>query len=201
VTRNYDVDNLVTKTRHDYLKLGNCFTTSNTSLPSYHHIPFKMTTVACSASPLPYHDEFLARRRVEQRVGVEPFLSQLISSLDNPPRTTFTDLETNPVPVQLSNLDVFVRRSAVETDLETNPVPVQLSNLDVFVRRSAVETPTQEIEGGVDFQRCSSFEPINHSPDPNRMFKNSPPPPIIRGVSLSEILDTTTPAKDDAATS
>jgi hypothetical protein len=54
------------------------------------------------------------------------------------------------------------------------------ADLDVFVRRSAVETPTQEIEDGVDFQRLCSFERINYSPDPNRMLRKTPPPPIER---------------------
>jgi cold shock CspA family protein len=142
------------------------------------------------------HDEFLARRHFEKRARVEPtMLPKLTSSLDDPPRTTSTDLETNLVPAQLSNLDVFVRRSAVETEALNDS-----ADLDVFVRRSAVETealndsadldvfvrmsecemPTQEIEAGVDFQRLCSFERINYLPDPNRMLRKTPPPPIER---------------------
>jgi cold shock CspA family protein len=95
--------------------------------------------------------------------------------LDDPPRTTSTDLETNSVPAQLCNLDVFVRSSAVGTEALDDSV-----DLDVFVHMSAVETPTQEIEDGVDFQHLRSFEPINYSPDPNRMSRKTPPPPIER---------------------
>ncbi|KAJ1479915.1 hypothetical protein T484DRAFT_1748907 [Baffinella frigidus] len=49
-----------------------------------------------------------------------------------------------------------------------------------------INTPTQELKTGLDFERRNRFERLYDTTGrPKRVFRKTPPPPIIRGVSTS----------------
>jgi hypothetical protein len=103
-----------------------------------------------------------------------------------------TPINMTPLPTP----SPLTQKSTV--DLKTSRVPAQHPSLDLFERKSPTKPPTEEPGAGVDVKLRNRFEPLNDTTDrPKRVFRKTPPPQIIRGVSTTEILGTTTPAQDD----